>query len=270
MLVVREIERVESRVLGALRFVDAATGRAVDVPLRVVAATGTDIIRNRSGLHVIRRHPVLAGHTDAYFEPPSEPALGAVDMDVTVHDPSGVYLSRTATLALPRDPDPDNADDAASLFRPVEIALYRSPSAAAALNWAALRVSLADADSGDALGGALLRVLSNGNVLARGVTDWRGEALVPVVGIAVMTWSESDDAVIATALDATLEASFHEAHGARRTSAAEVVFGNEPAVLPAADPDAIEADADAVTTSVPVRLTAGVTLPLALTLDLNA
>jgi hypothetical protein len=44
-----------------------------------------------------------------------------------------------------------------------------------------LRVSLSEQASGDACG-ALLRVRSNGRTLARGLSDWRGEAPAPVVG----------------------------------------------------------------------------------------
>jgi hypothetical protein len=270
MLVIREIERIESRVLGAVRFVDTATGNAVDVPLQLEAPAGTQIVRNHSGLHVISRHPALASHSDAFSAAPADPPVGDVELTLTVNDFSGAYLSRTLTIALPRDARPDHAADADSLFRPVDIELYRSPTAACGVNWAALRVSLSDAGSGDALGGALLRVVSNDTVLARGVTDWRGEALVPVVGIAVMTWSENADAVTATGVDATLEALYDDAHGSVRTPAADVAGGTAPALLPAADPDAIESSPSAVSAEAPIHLVAGKPLALALHLDLPA
>jgi hypothetical protein len=270
MLAVREIERIESRVLGAVRFVDAATGTAVDAPLQLAAPAGTQIIRNRSGLYVISRHLALAAHDEAFAEAPAAPAVGAVEVTLTVHDASGVYLSRTLTLALPRDPRPDHADEAGSLFRAIDVELYRSAIGACGVNWASLRVSLTDTDSGDALGGALLRVVSNDTVLARGVTDWRGEALVPVVGIAVMTWSENADAVTATGVDATLEALYDAAHGSVRTSAADVAAGKAPAIPPAADPTGIESSPSAVTDEVPIHLVAGKPLALALHLDLPA
>ncbi|HEX2828607.1 MAG TPA: hypothetical protein VHP37_19795 [Burkholderiales bacterium] len=268
---VREVERVEARVLGAVRFVDAATGLAIETPLRVTGEAGVELTRNRSGLTVIRRHPDLAAHAESYFEAPATPALGSVEASLTVDDPSGFYLARRATVALPRDADPGNAANANSLFRAFDVPMYRSPSAARGVNWTALRVSLSDEDSGDALGGVLLRVLSNGDVLARGITDWRGEALVTVVGVAVMTWSENDDdTVIATGIDATFEAIYSEAHGSARTSAADAAFGRAPSALPAPDPESIESDPDAVKTTAPVHLTAGAELPLALQLDLTA
>jgi len=91
----------------------------------------------------------------------------------------------------------------------------------------------------DALGGALLRVVSNGRVLARGLTDWRGEALVPVAGVPVTTWSDDPTAVIVTEIAASLEAVFDPAAG-QRTPEAMVLAGATDVAQPVVDPDAIE------------------------------
>jgi len=239
-LAIHELERIDTRVLGALRCVDATTRGAVDGLLQV-RIEGARVRRNRSGLFVITQADALAGHEAAFEVPPAMPAIGSVALTASVSDPAGRYLPRIAALALPRDPSPESADAAASLFRPIEVAMYPSSSAPVGANWAVLRASVHDSGSGDALGGALLIARSGATVLARGLSDWRGEALVPVPGVPVTTWSEGDGgAVVATETAITLELVFDPAAGLR-TRADAVRDGRVPAALPRVDPDRIEA-----------------------------
>jgi hypothetical protein len=268
MFAFRELERLESRVLAALRFVDAANGLGVDTPLRLVASPATEIVRNRSDLYVVRRHPALAAYSEAFLEPPAQPEVGSVNLRLDVHDPSGLYLARALTLPLPRDARPENALAESSLFRPVPVELYRSPAASLGANWAALRVSLREAASGDALGGALLRVSSNGRTLARGLSDWRGEASGPVVGVPITTWSDVEEAVFVTEIEATLQVYFDTGAGSLRTPAARLQAGRPPAQPPMPDPAALEGNAAALRGNVPIRLAAGRPRFLALNLDL--
>jgi hypothetical protein len=268
MLAMREVERVESRVLAGIRFVDAASSISIDYGLRLDVAAGTEISRNRSGLYVLRRHPPLAAHTDAFLQPPAAPAIGSMALPLTVHDPAGVYVSRSVTLRLPRDPDPANSGEDNSLFRPIDVLMYRSPAAPLGGNWAALRISLRETTTGDALGGALIRVFSNGQLIARGLTDWRGEALVPVVGIPITTWSDDDDAVIVNDIQATVQAMFDAANGGVRVAAADLNAGRRPANLPAANVELIEAGAAPAVTAAPFRIAAGQAMHFSLALDL--
>ncbi|HNQ03553.1 MAG TPA: hypothetical protein PKH69_02970 [Thiobacillaceae bacterium] len=239
-LVIHELERVERRVLGALRCIDATTGATIEQDLEVGLATpdgeAARLLRNRSGLYVITLAPGLEAHAAAFAQPPADAPRAYV---ATVRDPAGRYLPRRAGLGLPRDPDPAHADQAGSLFRPVEVPLYPSGSAPAGANWAVLRISLVEA-GGDRLGGALLRVVRNGTVLARGLTDWRGEGMLPVAGVPVTTWSDDPNLVVVNTLDVQVEAVFDPAAG-RRVRAAEVAADHPPATPPMVDPDAIEA-----------------------------
>ena len=236
-----ERERVETRVLGALRCVDAVTGTPVGRAMEL-RADGADILLNRSGLHIIRRVDALAAHEASFETSPALPAIGSLQLTLTVSDPLGVYLPRRATLALPRDPDPANSAAPNSLFRPAELPLFPSPSAPVAVNWAVLRVSVA-ASTGESLGGALLRVLRNGNVLGQGLSDWRGEALVPVAGVPVTTFSEDENSVVSNEIDVVLQVIFDPATG-QRAPAAQVRNGRPPATLPQVDPLALEAAAN--------------------------
>jgi len=238
-LEIRELERLERRVLGALRCIDAGTLAPIEQVLQV-EVPGARVQRNRGGLYVIVHADAIAAHEDAFDAPPDQPVIGNVHLQATVSDPGGHYLPRRVSLALPRDPSPAHADQAGSLFRAIELPLYASSAAATGLNWAVLRVALHEDASGDALGGALLLARANGQVLGRALTDWRGEALLPVLGVPVTTWSDDPHAVVVTELTAQLEWVFDPATGTR-TAIADVRAGRAPAVLPLVDPDALEA-----------------------------
>lgn len=237
-LLIRELERTESRVLGALRCLDASTGAGIETPLQV-QVDGARIRRNRSGLYVLVQADSLATHEGAFDEPPALPAVGSVAFTASIEDPSGRYLPRLATFALPRDPLPANAALAGSLFRAIQVPMYPAGVAPLGANWAVLRVSVRDGASGDALGGALLRVRSGGQVMALGLSDWRGEALVPVPGVPATTWSEDPEAVVVNEIAAQLDGAFDALTGTR-VSAAQVQAGQAPGTLPRVDPQDLE------------------------------
>jgi hypothetical protein len=239
----RELERIEDRVLAALRCVDAATGVPVSRRLEVEAlgAPAPRLLRNRSGLLVVAAWPPLAAHSAAFEAPPSVPPAASLVLHLRIEDPRGQYLPRRFALSLPRDPDP--AADA-GVLHPVEVALFAAPAAPTGTNWAVLRLSLASS-AGQALGGALARVRRNGEVLARGLSDWRGEAMVPVVGVPVTTFSEGEDVVVVDEIEVVLEAAFDPDAGTR-TPLAQVRDGRPPEPLPLVDPAALDAAFDAL------------------------
>jgi hypothetical protein len=249
-------ERVERRVLGALRLVDATTLVPIDDPL-IVSAPGARLLRNRSGLYVIHSWTRLPTHEDAFDAPPAAPAVGSASLVLDVRDPAGKYLGRRIAIALPRDPTPANVEQSGSLFRAVEVPMYPAASAAVSANWVELRATVRETASGDGLGGALLRVVTATGVLARGLTDWRGEALVPVAGVPITTWSTEPGAVVITEIPASLECYFDAGVGTR-TTAADVRAGIAPGTLPLPDPQAIENGRAALPQSiVPIVLAAG-------------
>ena len=259
-----ELERFEWRVLAALRPVDATTGATIDTSLRITG-DGARIVRNRSGFHVVHEWTRLAAHATQFLQPPASPAPGSETLQLRIDDPSGRYLPRLATLGLPRNPDRDAPD---SVFAALDIPLYPAPSAALGTNWCALRVSVSAQPSGDVLGGALLRVIAGGQVLARGLSDWRGEALVAVAGVPVTTWSADADAVVATHVDAVLEVCHDPAAGSRSPLAA-VRDGRPPAALPRVDPADLETRrATLPSAQADVQLRARASLSLNLGLDL--
>ena len=255
-------ERIERRVLGAVRLVDANTRQPIARPLSVSAA-GVRFVRNGRGLYVIAGAAGLEAHARAFDAPPAQPPLRSLAFTLRVADPGGRYLPRLAALELPRDPDPAHRDSADSLFRPHDVALLPTPAGEFVPGWAVIRARVEGAD-GAPRGGALLRVLRAGNgggngeeVLARGLTEWRGhtagEALVGVPGIPVTTFGaevDEDAPVVVTEIDVQVEAVFDPALDLSAADAAP-------------DPDALEANRAAlVTARVPARLASGRTLAL--------
>ena len=235
----QELEDDAHRVLGAVELVDATTGARIRAPLQLRPADGAEaprFVRNRSGLLVLWSHPGLGAHAAAFEAPPAEPALHSVALALQVWDPSGLYQPRGFTLRLPRDPDPRHAAQEDSLLRPQRVELFRGAAAPLGGNWTPLAVRVTESGSGDLLGGTLVEVRDAADaVLARGLTDWRGEALVPVAGVPVTTWGADDGAVVVHEIPATVHAVHVPALGTRLPAARAA--GQLPALEPCPDPD---------------------------------
>jgi hypothetical protein len=208
-------ENNDRRVLGAVRFRDAVTLLDVTAPLRV-SAPGVRWVRNLRGWYVAADAPGLEAHTFSIDRPPTQPAAGKVPVALAADDPTGTYLPRRTVLTLPRDPDPAKKDAESSLFAPADVDLFPSPAAPTMPGWAVIRATVMT-KTGKPAGGALLRVVrkAGGELLGRGMTDTRGEALVAVAGIPVTTWDdEGQEGVLAREVDARLEAHYTAAAAA--------------------------------------------------------
>ena len=190
------------RVLGAIRPIDAM----LRTPVRSQLAVTGDRIRviaNRSGLYVIADAPGTDAYTGRFAlpvppAPPQPPPVGSVPLTLSIIDPSGRYLPRTAVVQVPRDPDPDHRDQPTSLFAPIDVELFPSPTMALGEGWATLRVSVKRTNSQDGLPFAFVRVrrASDNAVLGRGVADERGEAIIGIPGIPVTTWNPAPGAAV--------------------------------------------------------------------------
>lgn len=267
-----ELERQEHRVLGAVRFVDAATSREITAPLELSAVQGqARFVRNRSGLAVLWSWSEMVAHGESFRAPPEVPPVGSVPFRLQIRDPSGRYLPREAVVDLPRNPDPELREDPDFLFQPADVSLFRAPAAPTGTNWAVVRATVQDPTSGDRLGGALLRVIRGGEVIARGLTDGRGDGVVAVVGIPMLTFGvgdpddeEDDGAVVVDTVSVQVEARFSPAMGTRIP--AQDLQAGAPAPIPVVDPAAVEDDDAAPRGQVPLtigaRRTAAVTLPV--------
>lgn len=186
------LDRVERRVLGAIRLVDATTGRAVHRPLSV-SAEGVRFLVNRAQLYVISQAPGLDAHVTAFDRPPDEPVPGSAAIEVTIDDPLGEYLPRRATIPLPRRASADEAEP--DLFAPEVVRVLPSPNAALRSSWSGVRLSLR-LDDQRPVRGALINLRGNGDdggedaLVASGLSDERGEALVILPGLPVSRSAE--------------------------------------------------------------------------------
>lgn len=245
------VELVERRVIGAIRLLDATTSLQIREPL-IITADGASFRRNRGGLYVIWSAPGLENTMDSFQDPPAVPGLQTVGLTLSIDDPTGRYLARRSTIHLPLDPDPQHAMD--SLFIPVDVQIFQGPAAPTAAGWAIVRASVTQATTANGLAGALLRVVrtSDGVRLGLGLTDARGEALVAVPGIPVTTWDSGSGPVLASEVDATIEA---------------VV---DPAATGIPDPDDLEARHTSLrSTSSAVKLASGRELVVSLAVALT-
>ncbi|MEM7021582.1 MAG: hypothetical protein AAF637_03220 [Pseudomonadota bacterium] len=177
------LDRLDRRALGAIRLVDATTGRALQRPLSV-SADGVRFLINRAQLYVISSAPGLENHVERFERPPDAPPAGSAAIEVTVDDPLGEYLPRRATVPLPRSATP--ANDEPDLFDPEAVAVHPSPNAALRQNWSGVRLSLTLADQRP-VPGALINLRRDGadQPVASGLSDERGEALVILPGLPI-------------------------------------------------------------------------------------
>ena len=183
------MEYCDRRILGALQCVDAVTGLPITSGLQIVAP-GLRLQSGRSGRVVIHDADGLGSLREissSFAEQPSAPpplAIWPEEVTLTIRDISGRFLPRIARISLPREAAPSVEP---SLFTPIRIPLYPSPTSPIRECWAVLRATvLAATPAGSArrLPWAWLRLKAAGNgqpnlsPLSRAQADWRGEALL--------------------------------------------------------------------------------------------
>lgn len=207
-------ERLDQRVLGAVRWVDHLTGRPIRRALDVRSEQAR-FRRNASDLSVLWNAARFERYTATVYPPlpGPEPTLPAPPVRITgtVNDPLGEYLPRAFSLDLPRNAGTAQPRPADSVFRPVDVALLPGPAARLNPGWAELRLTLrragdnalfpnvlarARGDLGDGAGGRLLGV---------GMSDARGEALVVLTSLPLYQPDPGNGRIVPTELDLTLE-----------------------------------------------------------------
>ena len=190
MKLARSRSLLDRRVLGAFELYDAATEERITAPMHLVSER-LNFVRNRSGLQVIdglapegAEERKLAAHLDSFEKPPTTPGIGSLSFRVAVSDPSGRYVSRTCSVALPLGQQ---------VMQPVRVAMYPAASAPLGQNWAGVRATLLreTADGEAPLAGARLSLLREDDdaVLGSGISDARGEVLAVAVGLPVIDFT---------------------------------------------------------------------------------
>ncbi len=169
-------ERVEWRVFGALRCVNAVDGQPLGRPLHVFSDT-MSFTRNRTGLDVVTHAVGLDAYAEAFSDP--VPALAPVDFTGWVEDPAGEFQTRAFSIRLPRVAQRNVAD---SVFDPVEIALLPAVTAPVAGTWAVLRLTVFRAGNVP-FPRVLIRATPAGGTPVFSLTDDHGDALVAFAGL---------------------------------------------------------------------------------------
>lgn len=264
-MTVREIERVHRRVFGAVRLVDGSTGSAIRTPIRVQSDT-VELTTNRSGLIVVTgvrdgvASTILTEDERSQFEPdnvyqivqgpePLVPAADTLDFELTITDPSLAYLPRRCRLRLAIAPDD-------TPLQPFERRLLPGPLLRPGVADAVVRVHVTT--GGVALPGVLVLVLvrDTTDVLARGMTNDAGDAVVPVPGLPETTFTDLDD-------------DGEDDDAVPGSTAVDVLFRFDPstwngtALTAVPEPDLLEAAAGLTEQTVPLSLAPGQTVQLA-------
>jgi hypothetical protein len=202
------VERVEQRVLGAVRFMDAASRTPIARRMQLDAAD-LHFTQGARHLAIIAR----AKGFDAYverFEPPL-PAIAATSFVATVHDPVGQYLPRRFSIVLPRTPATAAPLAATSVFRPLEVALLPAATAPIATSWAEARITVRDVAGNALRPNVLVRALGPAALpvperqFGVGMTDARGEALVAMPSVPLFRTSNGGGAVMTAEIPIRIE-----------------------------------------------------------------
>ncbi len=191
------IERIEQRVLGAMRLVDRVTQTPITRAM-TLSSDSARVVRNVRGLYVVTHADDLEEHIESFQEPPNSPPIEDNQYSFEINDPQKRYLPRLVTLRLPRDPNPGNIDNANSLFVPQDVDMYPASTASLSHNWSTIRVTVTqgpDPLTAAPVRGSLIRIVDpeDDSILASGISDERGEALVIVPGVPVTKFADEDD-----------------------------------------------------------------------------
>lgn len=234
---------LDRRAIALLALVDGF-GAPVAGPV-AIAADGVRTVGKTLGRIAVLEAPGFADYTAAFALPPAAPAVGSrtLVLDLTPGDPG--VLPRRLSLRLPRNPDPAQRDNPASLFQPVRVELSPSPRVAANGNACILRASVHRAGDGAMVENALVRARSaDGAHTAWTLTDASGEAALvfpalpvsftgpggtPSRTIACSVLVHADPVVARFAMPATLAA-------ARTAAAARQEDHADPDAIAAANP----------------------------------
>jgi len=201
-------ESVDRRALGAFRCIDSITGSSVVEPM-ATSSTQLTVKPNHSGIYVIFNGPGLSALTTQFSPPTAATWANPSSFEVTIQDPRRRYLPRRVQLQAPQALGA--LSDAASFFNPQSVTLYPNGAAPILPNWAVVRVSVVRTGTPpNGLPWAVTRVTrtSDNTVLATGMADSQGEALMAVAGMGAQVSKNAAGAVTDVTVGVTVDAWF--------------------------------------------------------------
>ena len=196
---------LDRRVLAGFRIVDPL-GRAISEAATVVVP-GAKLLAKQPGHWVVLQADALPGHDRAFLAAPSTPSVGSQSLAIEIKSHSTRFLSRSATLRLPRDPNPANRDNANSLFRWANIALPFASAGAASSGVAMASIQVTRDTDNHRIEGAVVRLRATGLPEQIGMTNAQGEAhlMIPSVPLAISGGGASVTANLAAQCDAIVD-----------------------------------------------------------------
>lgn len=197
------LENVDRRVLGAIRCVDAVT-KAPILDSLVVQSDQLDLRRNASQVWVIFDAPGMHNLTTQFDLTTTWPAGSA--FEISIRSINQRYLPRRANVNVPGKLKAK--DDPGPAMAPQDIVLYPSPTAGALPNWAQVRVWVGKNNTTEGLPWAVVRVTHNSDntLLATGVSNSNGDALLSIPGLGISASTNGGAAVSEPTIDATVAA----------------------------------------------------------------
>ena len=202
-------ESVDRRALGAFRCIDSITGSAAVEPM-ATSSTQLAVRPNHSGIYVIFNGPGLSALTTQFSPPTAATWANPSPFEIIIQDPRRRYLPRRVQLQAPQPLGVPS--DAASFFNPQSVTLYPNGAAPILPNWAVVRVSVVRTGTPppNGLPWAVTRVTrtSDNTVLATGMADSQGEALMAVAGMGAQVSKNAAGAVTDVTVGVSVDAWF--------------------------------------------------------------
>ena len=195
------LDKIERRVLGAFRCVDSYSGQQVRDAL-LAGSTQLDIRRNASAFYVVFNGPGMSNLTTQFDVAAAWP--NSSDYDVTLRPGTRRYLPRLAKISMPRQPVKMDQDNSSMV--PQDVILYPGPVMAFPPTWAVVRLSIKKGNTDVGLPYVVAQMTrdSDKSVIATGMSDEHGEAVLAVGGVGQAANENGGGAVVAVQIDAHL------------------------------------------------------------------
>ncbi len=166
---------LDRRALALIQLSDIF-GRPVESPVEITGSRLRSFRKSGGRIAIIGAKGF--SEYEAQFDPaPSSPAIGSRDVVIGITPSGSLYASRSFTLKLPRETNPNGRGQPQSIFSALPVTLLPGPAFAAAGSNFIVRAQVTRQSDGAAVENALLRGVSDdGKFAAMAVTDYRGEA----------------------------------------------------------------------------------------------
>jgi hypothetical protein len=197
------VEDVDRRILGAFRCIDAVSNTPV-LDAVTVQSDQLDVRRNASQIWVVFDAPGLHELTTEFDVKSPWPA--PLPFNVSIRSISRRYLPRKATIKVPRKLAP--MGDPSSVMVLQDVVMYPSPTATTLPNWALVRASVTKNNTNEGLPWAVVRITRNTDqtVLATGIANEHGDALLAVPRLGISVNQNGGGAVTEPTFDVTITA----------------------------------------------------------------